>query len=313
MKKMTCFFLYLILFTGLLSAFELKVMSKNVLFKSLNDKSLPALAQQIKQSDIAGCQEFLKRSMARKVAKETGYHLVIQEGMRAIFSKYPVIKTTPKKEGVLIQLPNGEKVWFFNLHLPSGNYGPYVLNNVAGQFGSKVLDFSDPKQFASFCEQQRLSRIGDGEGIRFISDFMNAQTGDLPVFVTGDFNAPSHLDWTPEAVKKGLFPVVVDWPASKKMAELGFLDSFRVLNPDPITMPGFTWTCDPAWQTNINHSGETIVEPFDRIDFAYYKGDGVNPVKALIYGPMWDDKCDIQTEGFFSDHRSLLVTFSLSN
>jgi endonuclease/exonuclease/phosphatase family metal-dependent hydrolase len=82
---------------------------------------------------------------------------------------------------------------------------------------------------------------------------------DRPVVVAGDFNCPSHLDWTPAA--RALHrDLVVNWPVSQAMADAGFTDAYRNTHPDPLAHPGRTWTPrNPAsWQ--------------DRIDYIYHRG-----------------------------------------
>ena len=62
-----------------------------------------------------------------------------------------------------------------------------------------------------------------------------------PVIVTGDFNSPSHLDYTKAAI--GLRPALIDevpWPVSQRMLAAGFTDSFRAAHPDPVARPGLT-------------------------------------------------------------------------
>lgn len=51
------------------------------------------------------------------------------------------------------------------------------------------------------------------------------QDGKADVAVTGDFNEPSHLDWTEVAAKSGRHPIKVDYPSSLEMAKAGFSDS----------------------------------------------------------------------------------------
>ena len=65
----------------------------------------------------------------------------------------------------------------------------------------------------------------------------------MPVFLTGDFNSPSHLDWTPAvAAVRDDVPYPFDWPVSRALADAGFRDSYREVHPDPVAVPGFTWT-----------------------------------------------------------------------
>ena len=64
---------------------------------------------------------------------------------------------------------------------------------------------------------------------------------DVPIFVVGDFNEPSHLDWTEAAAKAGRHPIKVAYPTSTEMAKAGFSDSYRKIYPDEMKNPGITW------------------------------------------------------------------------
>jgi exonuclease III len=289
---------------------ELRVMSKNILFTNKSTASQKALIESIRKADIVGCQElnFIK---AWGIAKKAGYKYFTQSGLKVIFSKYPIIERGYMREGIKVELPNGKQVWVFNLHLPPSPYGPYELNQITGIFGGQIFDPTNEQQVEALVERQRKTRIDAYEGRRFAKAYKKAKEDNIPIFVTGDFNEPSHLDWTEDAVEAGMFPVVLPWPASIRMAEWGFKDSFRVLNPDPVAVPGFTWTCDPDQQTNKNAKGETITEPFDRIDFVYYQGEGVTPLSVTIFGPEGDERCDEVIPGHASDHRSVMTIFEI--
>ena len=67
----------------------------------------------------------------------------------------------------------------------------------------------------------------------------------IPVFLLGDFNAPSHLDWTAAAVgSRPHLRAVVDWPVSRAIEAAGFRDTWREIHPDPVAEPGLTWWAD---------------------------------------------------------------------
>jgi hypothetical protein len=65
---------------------------------------------------------------------------------------------------------------------------------------------------------------------------------EVPVILTGDFNAPSHLDWTPEAASSHDGVHGVAWPTSKRVVGDGMKDSFREVNPQPELQGGVTWS-----------------------------------------------------------------------
>ena len=76
-----------------------------------------------------------------------------------------------------------------------------------------------------------------------LSRNVSAHGSGQPVFLIGDFNEPSHLDWTQAAANAGLhFGKKVDWPTSRAVTNAGLTDSFRQLRPDEINDRGKTWT-----------------------------------------------------------------------
>jgi hypothetical protein len=98
-----------------------------------------------------------------------------------------------------------------------------------------------------------------------------------PTFLTGDFNSPSHLDWTepvhlarPERV-----PFALDWPVSRALARAGWHDSYREAHPDPVANPGYTWT--PGTPPPRIRRKETL----DRIDWVMAAG----PARTLASRP----------------------------
>ena len=59
------------------------------------------------------------------------------------------------------------------------------------------------------------------------------------MFLVGDFNSPSHLDWTEATMKvRPAIKFPVEWPASKLLADSGFTDSYRAAHPDPVKESG---------------------------------------------------------------------------
>jgi exonuclease III len=124
-----------------------------------------------------------------------------------------------------------------------------------------------------------------------------------PVFWTGDFNVPSHLDWTQAAADAGLNGgYIVEWPVSKMLQEAGFGDAWRDFHPDPVAHRGLTWTPSQP----LDHPEEV----HDRIDFVYYRGD-VDLVEAEVIGEA-EAMADRVVADYPSDHRAVLGTFRLA-
>lgn len=126
-----------------------------------------------------------------------------------------------------------------------------------------------------------------------------------PVFLLGDFNTPSHLDWTPAVAReRGTIPYAMAWPVSKLLADAGLRDSYREAHPDPVAVPGLTWT---AGQPNpVMPAGGT----FDRIDFVYTAGRS-RTLASQIVGEAGGPDVDIAVMPYPSDHRAVVSTFSV--
>ena len=123
------------------------------------------------------------------------------------------------------------------------------------------------------------------------------------MFVVGDFNEPSHLDWTDAAAKAGRHPVKVAYPTSSSMVGAGFSDAWRTIYPDEIKNPGLTWS--PKYKPDDPSTHH------DRIDFVYFKGNGLKVTDAKIIGEN-QEKADIVVSPYPSDHRAVVATFTLT-
>jgi exonuclease III len=121
--------------------------------------------------------------------------------------------------------------------------------------------------------------------------------------VVGDFNEPSHLDWTEAAAKSGRHPMKVEFPTSLMMAQAGYIDAYRTVHPDEMAKPGFTWTpLKKADDPTIHH---------DRIDYVYFKGKGLKVIDAKVIGES-KENADIVVSPYPSDHRAVVATITLA-
>ena len=244
-------------------------------------------------ANIVGIQEEAN-SAAAAIAKSLGwtsvhtYRTLMGKGC-AIISKYPIVAFSASKIGAKLQI--GDKyVWMFNQHLNHCPYEPYRLNGI--EYCGGTL-YTEDEAIASAWG----ARSVDVE--RTIAEVKTAQADKIPIFLTGDFNEPSWLDWTGRAAAAGLCKIPVAWPATKKLQEqTGMIDSYRTAYPDEVAKPGYTWTPLPAAQ-----------EVLDRIDFVFFWGDGLQLVKSEIAGEKKPES-DIVIRSFPSDHRAVVSTFS---
>jgi exonuclease III len=138
----------------------------------------------------------------------------------------------------------------------------------------------------SIVDGESDTRHAEIKGI--LADMSTALAGDTPVLLAGDFNSPSHLDWT-EATASQHQGLVVEWPVSRACVDVGLVDAYRHVHPDPVEHPGITWS--PRF-------GMT-----DRIDYVYYKGAGFDAVEATVIAE--------HAVRFPSDHAAVAVRFRL--
>ena len=170
-----------------------------------------------------------------------------------LLSKYPIYEPSGA-DGLygLIEVRPGYVIPFFNEHLDYVDWGPRAFRN-----GDSV---------ASVVKAENEVRTSALE--RPVEAMSGLLDQGYPVFLTGDFNEPSSLDYTEETVgtHKGV-DEPVPWPVSEELLDLGFRDSYRDEHPDPLKEPGLT-----------HRSGE-------RIDYVYAGGPSKTLDSKLIGDP----------------------------
>ena len=174
-------------------------------------------------ADIVGIEE--GEHNAGVIAQALGWHA---SERTQVISRFPIVDP-PGANGIYVwvEVLPGRFVAIGNVHLPSDPYGPYEIRDGAS------LPTSSPSR-----RRVRLPAIQDQ-----LAALPPLAAGGMPTFLTGDFNSPSHLDWTAavSAVRPEV-PYPVDWPVSHALADAGLRDSYREVHPDPLAVPGFTWT-----------------------------------------------------------------------
>ena len=233
-------------------------------------------------------------SVAPKLAEALGYHVYEQTAINdalwanAILSRYPIGKATPNDLGVEIDV-GGRRVQVFNIHLRRAPYQPYQL------FSIEYGPFPHLKTADEAIEAAKAAR---GPALKLLFDDMAAAGDGEITFVLGDFNEPSHRDWTEAAVEAGLQPMVVAYPTVKAIEAKGFVDTFRAVFPDAATKPGFTWTPDTEPIDPRDHH--------DRIDFVLARAKSLQVVAAGIVGEKAPE-ADIVMLNWPSDHRAVMA------
>jgi endonuclease/exonuclease/phosphatase family metal-dependent hydrolase len=273
---------------------EVKVMSFNIWMGGGASVGKTAEVMANSGADMIGVQESLsgKVNMAVHIADSLGWYSYAKgsgKESETILSRYAIVDTSSVGYGVKIQLDERHYVWMFNVHLFHWPYQPYQLNGVE-YGGAHTLDTAE--EAVASADEARKAQV-----TTVIADIKSVRDEGYPIFLTGDFNEPSFLDWTDRAAKAGLCKLPVRWPATKAFAEqAGLIDSYRTLYPDEVANPAHTWTSRPSER-----------EVPDRIDFILFKG-GVKPVKSEIIGEE-GSLSDIQFADYPSDHRAVITTF----
>ena len=250
---------------------------------------------QMAKADIVGLQEIGKN--VPKLAKLLGWN---HSG--PFLTRYEIIEeikgiSRRPSDGMKVRLPSGQEAYVFNNHLPHPPYQPYQLLGLTSGYRvyPKINTEAEAIAGAKKTRARFITRLFNQ--IRALPD------QEAPVFVVGDFNEPSHLDWTEAAAKAGRHPMKVELPTSLMMAKAGFTDSYRTVYPDEMKKPGFTWTpLKKADDPTIHH---------DRIDYVYFKGKGLKVTDAKVIGEN-KENADIVVTPYPSDHRSVVATITFA-
>ncbi len=244
-------------------------------------------AIQAADADIVGLQE--AEGNVRRIADALGWQYA-NERMQ-IISHFPLIDP-PDGDGkyIFAQIAPGEVVALANVHLPSGPYGPEAVRDGA------ALD--------EVLELEREARLPFIEPVlESVSPLIDAGT---PVLLTGDFNTPSHHDWTEAMVaERDQVKYPVDWPVTIAVETAGFQDTFRIAHPDPVENPGITWTYGYPYPRLKPD------EVIDRIDLVF-ASNGIEILDSKIVGPAGSPNADIEIEPYGSDHRAVVSTVRLT-
>jgi endonuclease/exonuclease/phosphatase family metal-dependent hydrolase len=210
-------------------------------------------------------------------------------------SRFKFGNPAPDKNGVQILLNNGAKIAFFNVHLNYIPYQPYQLLQIP--YGNAPFIRTETEALAEAIKAR-------GHDVKAaLNDISAMKDENIPLILAGDFNEPSHQDWTEAAAKAGRHPIKVSWPSTKAFADAGLTDAYRKLYPDEMERPGYTWTNTTAPDDPKDHH--------DRIDFIFYRGKGLLPRSAYIIGESTAN-ADIVIVPYPGDHRSVAVEFTLA-
>ena len=294
---------------------ELRLMSFNMWGAGANaglpiDQTVAVL--RVANADIIGLQESRAEGddctgpscpgsggdRSAAIAAALGYHHYLQaqpseaNWFNAILSRYPIVRPLQNDLGVVIEA-QGRQLHVFNIHATDYPYQPYQLLGIEYD-GAPFLETAGQAVSAA-------SGARGGALALLRAAVTEAGPADLDV-VFGDFNEPSHRDWSARAAAIGRHPMAVEYPLVLALEQDGFVDALRAVYPDEISKPAFTWT-------PLTHPDDPA-DHHDRIDYVLVRGPGLDVTSAAIVGEQ-APQADLVVTPWPSDHRGVLVSVQL--
>ena len=223
----------------------------------------------------------------------------------------------------LISEVDGVKFAVYTAHLDYKNYASFLPR---GYDGASFQPIAAPVVDLKAIKEQNLKSMRDDAIKLFIADAKKENEAGSIVIVGGDFNEPSHLDWTVET--KDLYDhngVVYHWDVSMMLQNAGYIDSYRELYKSAVTHPGFTYPSDNVDIDNVGQlSWAPKADERDRIDFIYYYPNiKLSLLNSNVYGPSGsvvkhkrivepgEDTFISPLDVWPTDHKGLISTFKL--
>ncbi|MBN9296576.1 MAG: endonuclease/exonuclease/phosphatase family protein [Filimonas sp.] len=269
---------------------------------------------------------FCDRIVAALAQKGKKYYSFFSDDS-GLLSAFPIKDSTKvfDTKGTIYRLTatiDNKEVAVYTAHLDYENYAVYLPRGYDGNTWKKM-----PKPVTSVDSILSMNKASLRD--EAIAAFIRSAKEDIRngrlVFLGGDFNEDSHLDWTDAT--KNMFDhngVVIPWHCSTMLYNAGFKDSYREKYPDPVTQPGFTFPADNTSVEVKKLAWAPDADERDRIDFIYYYPDKririenaavVGPVGSILRNKRVEEKTKdvfIKPQGIWpTDHKAVLTTFIL--
>ena len=204
----------------------------------------------------------------------------------ALYSRYPLEKIATKNpfysNPAYITLPSNKKILFDNIWIRYAYRPAYTDEYCSLGYDTEV-----------WCKEDSILGLKDVQR-NLLEDVNPYHKPGMDIIFGGDFNSGSHLDWTKRAAHLHNGYVVEKLPISRYMYEQGYIDTYRALKPDEVLHPGGTYA--PI----LGHKQTS------RIDYIYYKGDGIRPIFSKIIRTAYDID-----DVWAGDHAAVLTTFKV--
>ena len=221
----------------------------------------------------------------------------------------------------LVSEIDGQEFAIYTAHL---DYLSCAYYNVRGYHGSSWREIPIPTSIAEVLKFNDESFRDDGIRAFIAQSKKDIEAGRI-VMIGGDFNEPSHLDWTRET--KDLYDhhgLIVPWTVTLALDNAGFVDTYRTVYPDVLKYPGFTYPADNPLKKVGTLSWTPKADERERIDYIfYYPNPKLQLKSAIIFGPSGCIKRHQRVENtskdkflkpldvWPTDHKGLLVKFKM--
>lgn len=218
----------------------------------------------------------------------------------------------------------GRRVALYTAHLDYTHYPCYYPRGYNGENWQKL---DAPVTDTCEIRKMNLASHRDEQIEAFIADAQKEKQLGTLIFLGGDFNEPSHLDWGNDM--KDLFDhngVVYEWDQSKSLYDNGFTDSYREVWPDATAYPGITYPSDNPDQAVSSLTWAPEADERDRIDFIYHgPHKDLKATNAQLVGPKGTICCSQRADNpgkdiimtpkgiWPSDHKAVLIEYTLNN
>jgi len=286
---------------------QLKVLVWNI-WHGGNDDSLPSdgrpsVIEVIKTSDADVVLMIETYGSAPLISDSTGlnYHLISSN--LSIYSRFPITKRLAFRDSISTFNFGGVEILAFD-SIPIAVFDTWLHYLPDTRLAPTHLP-----EDSILAWENRGTR--DDEVFRIINSlktYLN-NSENVPVILGGDLNSHSHLDWI--AATKDTFNhggAVVNWTVAKALTDAGFTDSYREINPNPLTHLGKTWVSGLDENDKFGYAKE------DRIDYIYYKGDKLKPIKSESFTQIPGEILKFRNKKIMypSDHGFILTTFEIN-
>lgn len=250
-------------------------------------------------------------------------------GDLGVITKYKIVDTSITENYTRATLNTGSgNVAVYSVHLDYLAYTAYLPRGYGGgaRPGTITSEYGWGKIPGGPIVDTTTIRTVNRSSFRLpeinsvISDAENEIAKGHRIIVGGDFNEPSHIDYTEDT--KNTFErsgVTYQWDVSVRMESAGYVDAYREKFSDPVKNPGITWPVEVPG-VNVQAYSESGADVRDRIDFIYFKPQGLELFDVSMVGPSKtirrnygevNHSGDLVVGSWASDHRAIFAGFTV--